>query len=65
MLPNVTNVIPKQVKAQLDIRHGHLDQLIKIVSTLIVEAKSIAASRGVQITSNHQIVQVPRPLDQN
>lgn len=63
MLPNVTNVIPNQVKAQLDIRHVKQEQLKEIVSTLIAEAKVTATRHGIKIATNALLVQAPQFLD--
>ncbi|MEK4423751.1 M20/M25/M40 family metallo-hydrolase [Solibacillus sp. FSL K6-1523] len=64
MFPNVTNVIPKKLKAQLDIRHIKLNELTEVVSTLVTEARNIAAKQSIKIVVKDKLVQTPQYLDQ-
>jgi allantoate deiminase len=61
--PGAGNVIAGRVKASLDVRHAQDETRHAAVTALIDRATSIAAERGIKITTHIELEQPAVPLD--
>ena len=61
--PGAGNVIAGRVKASLDVRHAQDETRHAAVSALIDSAISLAAERGVKVTTHIEVDQPAIPLD--
>jgi len=62
--PNAGNVIAGAVRVSLDVRHANDFERKTAVETLLAQAEAIAARRGLDLQSAHQMNQPAVPMDE-
>jgi allantoate deiminase len=62
--PNASNVIPGEVRLSLDVRHANDAERKAAVDTLLNQAKSIAAQRGLTVQTPRRHDQLAVPMDE-
>jgi len=63
VLPGVSNVIPGEVKATLDVRHANDDVRCRSVQSLLHQAQQIAERRRLGFGAEQRLDQCATPLD--